>query len=70
MNLTLGDMLRVVNGLPKVKKDVRLTVGGKEIDSMVVTKDDDDGWYVDMRTEKTNDKNLYIIFPAMSAAGF
>lgn len=55
MNLTLGDMLRVVNGLPKVKKDVRLTVGGKEIDSMVVTKDDDDGWYVDMRTEKTND---------------
>jgi hypothetical protein len=58
MNLTLGDMLRVVNGLPKVKKDVRLTVGGKEIDSMVVTKDDDDGWYVDMRTEKTNDKNL------------
>lgn len=55
MNLTLGDMLRVVNGLPKVKKDVRLTVGGKEITSMVVTKDDDDGWYVDMRTEKMND---------------
>lgn len=58
MNLTLADMLRVVNGLPKVKKDVRLTVFGKEITSMVVTKDDDDGWYVDMRTEETNDKNL------------
>jgi hypothetical protein len=58
MNLTLGDMLRVVNGLPKVKKDVRLTVFGKEITSMVVTKDDDDGWYVDMRTEETNDQNL------------
>lgn len=58
MNLTLADMLRVVNGLPKVKKDVRLTVCGKEINSMVVTKDDDDGWYVDMRTEETNDKNL------------
>lgn len=58
MNLTLGDMLRVVNGLPKVKKDVGLTVFGKEITSMVVTKDDDDGWYVDMRTEETNDKNL------------
>ncbi len=55
MNLTLGDMLRVVNGLPKKEKDVRLTVCGKEITSMVVTKDDDDGWYVDMRTEKTND---------------
>lgn len=55
MNLTLADMLRVVNGLPKVKKNVRLTVCGKEITSMVVTKDDDDGWYVDMRTEKTND---------------
>lgn len=58
MNLTLADMLRVVNSLPKVKKDVRLTVFGKEITSMVVTKDDDDGWYVDMRTEETNDKNL------------
>lgn len=58
MNLTLGDMLRVVNSLPKVKKDVRLTVFGKEITSMVVTKDDDDGWYVDMRTEETNDQNL------------
>ena len=58
MNLTLADMLRVVNGLPKVKKDVRITVFGKEINSMVVTKDDDDGWYVDMRTEETNDKNL------------
>lgn len=53
MNLTLADMLRVVNGLPKVKKDVKLTVFGKEIASMVVTKYDD--WYVNMRTEKTND---------------
>lgn len=58
MNLTLADMLRVVNGLPKVKKDVGLTVYGKKITSMVVTKDDDDGWYVDMRAEETNDKNL------------
>lgn len=58
MNLTLSDMLRVVNGLPKVKKDVRLTVFGKEITSMVVTKDDDNGWYVDMRTEEANDQNL------------
>lgn len=55
MNLTLADMLRVVNGLPKVKKDVGLTVYGKKITSMVVTKDDDDGWYVDMRAEETND---------------
>ena len=30
MNLTLADMLRVVNGLPKVKKDVGLTVYGKK----------------------------------------
>lgn len=58
MNLTLSDMLRVANGLPKVKKDVRLTVFNKEIISMAVTKYDDDGWYVDMRTEETNDKNL------------
>lgn len=58
MNLTLSDMLRVANGLPKVKKDVRLTVFDKEIISMAVTKYDDDGWYVDMRTEETNDKNL------------
>lgn len=60
MNLTLGDMLRVVNGLPlpKIKKDVGLTVYDKEIHSMVVTKDDDNGWYVDMRTEETNDQNL------------
>lgn len=60
MNLTLGDMLRVVNGLllPKIKKDVGLTVYDKEINSMVVTKDDDNGWYVDMRTEETNDQNL------------
>ena len=58
MNLTLGDMLRVVNGLPKKEKDVRLTVCGKEITSMVVTKSDDDGWYVNMRTEETNDQNL------------
>lgn len=57
MNLTLGDMLRVVNGLPKKEKDVRLTVCGKKITSMVITKSDD-GWYVDMRTEETNDKNL------------
>ena len=60
MNLTLGDMLRVVNGLPlpKIKKDVGLTVYDKEINSMVVTKDDDNGWYVDMRTEETNDQNF------------
>lgn len=58
MNLTLSDMLRVANGLPKAKKDVRLTVFDKEIISMAVTKYDDDGWYVDMRTEETNDKNL------------
>nr|DAE09474.1 MAG TPA: hypothetical protein [Siphoviridae sp. ct96x5] len=58
MNLTLSDMLRVASGLPKVKKDVRLTVFDKEIISMAVTKYDDDGWYVDMRTEETNDKNL------------
>lgn len=55
MNLTLGDMLCVVNGLPKKEKDVKLTVCGKEITSMLVTKDDDDGWYVDMRTEDAND---------------
>ena len=50
MNLTLGDMLRVVNGIPKKDKDITLAVNGVLIDHLVITKDKNESWYVDMRT--------------------
>ena len=51
-NLTIEDVLRIVNGLPKKNKEITLTVNTVPVNRISVVKDVDEHWHVDMISEQ------------------